>query len=176
MRLEHLLSEETAGRGFKVYQEHLLSEEIGKGDRKEAEYWRFNTMQVSGTARFAKKCLRRCCNSLVSVNNIYNRKDGNRPGTEVQALGFPLPDSGPKRSLTYWKRKQNVKRISTLLCSWQLTIDSWQLHGRCGIKEKAESIINRDNDVLRFVIMNYELWIMHCFSASESSKGRMADA
>ena len=71
--------------------EHLLSEEIGKGDRKEAEYRRFKATQVSGTARFANECLRRCCNSLVSVIYIY-RKDGNRPGTEVQALGFPLPD------------------------------------------------------------------------------------
>ena len=76
----------------KQIKEHLLSEEIGKGDRKEVEYRIFKATQVSGTARFARKCLRNVLQFSGLCKQHNDRKDGNRPGTEVQALGFPLPD------------------------------------------------------------------------------------
>ena len=126
---------------FKVKQEHLLSGEgvkcpLPACPARSIDHPRFKTKKdggaSDGTARFAP-----CASGSVlqlSVSCSRHRKDGNRPGTEVQALGFPLRRGVSRedvyrrwfqahrclgrqvrrRSLTYWKRKQNVKRISML--------------------------------------------------------------
>ena len=85
----------SASEGQASQKEHLLSEDLGKGNRMEADTEDSNdASQRYCEVRMESACLG-CCNSLVSVNIIYNRKDGNRPGTEVQALGFPLLAATP---------------------------------------------------------------------------------